>query len=174
MFDTSNGLNANGIYSLSGYTSFSDVETTSFLCVGVYSGEKEYELPLLPALEGEGFNYTSDYGFSWDTSLTEQATDLEKFAYNIAIADSVIWAACGKGGLIRSFDWGENWENVFVDANAEKRYKEGNLVDRDIFISIAVDTFSRDTPIIWAGTKDGLYKFIDSPGYEGDYSQQGL
>ena len=164
-YDTSNGLNANGVHALTGFTSFSDDDNASFLCVGVYSGEKEYELPLLPALEGEGFNYTSDYGFSWDTSLTVQAIDLEKFAYDIAIADTLIWAVCGKGGLIRSFDWGENWENVFVDANAEKRYKEGNLLDRDIFISIAVDTFSQDTPIIWAGTKDGLYKFIDSPGY---------
>ncbi|MFQ6031995.1 MAG: hypothetical protein ACE5K2_03655, partial [Candidatus Zixiibacteriota bacterium] len=167
MFDTSNGLNANGVYSLAGYTSYLDDDTSSFLCAGVYSGEKEYELPFLPNLTGEGFNYTSDYGLTWDTSLTEQATDVKKFAYDIAIADTVVWAACGRGGLIRSFDWGKNWENVFVDTFARKRYEEGDLWDKDIFISLAVDTFSVDTTIIWAGTADGLYKFIDSPEYVG-------
>jgi len=159
-FDTSNGLNANGVYSLAGYTSFSDTDTTSFLCAGVYTGEKEYELPLHDSLTGEGFNYTSDYGFTWDTSLTEQATDLEKFAYGIAIADTVVWSACGKGGLIRSFDRGKTWDTVFVDTSAQRRYEEGNLLSKDIFISVAVDTFSPDTTIIWAGTRNGLYKFI--------------
>jgi hypothetical protein len=159
-FDTSNGLSANGVYSLTGYTAFSDTDTTSFLYVGVYIGEKEYELPLHDSLIGEGFNYTSDYGFTWDTSLTEQATDLEKFAYGIAIADTVVWSACGKGGLIRSFDRGKTWDTVFVDTSAQRRYEEGNLLNKDIFISVAVDTSSQDTTIIWAGTRNGLYKFI--------------
>jgi len=159
-FDTSNGLNANGVYSLTGYTSFSDTDTTSFLCVGAYTGEKKYELPFLPSLTGAGFNNTTDYGASWDTSRPEQATDLEKFAYGIAIADTVVWAACGKGGLIRSFNWGKTWENVFVDDSAKVRYKEDSLRDEDIFISVAVDTFLSDTTMVWAGTKKGIYKFI--------------
>lgn len=159
-FDTSSGLNANGVYSLAGYTSFSDADTTSFLYVGLYTGEKKYELPLHDSLTGEGFNYTSDYGFTWDTSSTEQATDLEKFAYGIAIADTVVWSACGKGGLIRSFDRGKTWDTVFVDTSAQRRYEEGNLLNKDIFISVAVDTFSPDTTIIWVGTRNGLYKFI--------------
>jgi hypothetical protein len=159
-FDTSNELNANGVYSLAGYTSFSDADTTSFLCVGVYIGEKEYELPFFPHLTGAGFNNTTDYGASWDTSRPEQATDLEKFAYGIAIADTVVWSACGKGGLIRSFDRGKTWDTVFVDTSAQRRYEEGNLLSKDIFISVAVDTFSPDTTIIWAGTRNGLYKFI--------------
>jgi len=159
-FDTSNGLTANGVYSLAGYTSFSDADTTSFLCVGVYTGEKEYELPFLPFLTGAGFNNTTNYGASWDTSRPDQATGLDKFAYGIAIADTVIWSACGKGGLVRSFDWGKTWKNVFVDTSAKRRYEEGNLLNKDIFISVAVDTFSLDTTIIWGGTGNGIYKFI--------------
>jgi hypothetical protein len=159
-FDTSNGLSANGVYSLTGYTVFSDADTTSFLCVGGYTGEKEYELPFFPSLTGAGFNNTTDYGASWDTSQPAQAIGLDKFAYGIAVADTVVWSACGKGGLIRSFDYGKTWENVFVDTSAKRRYDEGNLLDNDIFISVAVDTFSLDTTIIWGGTADGLYKFI--------------
>ena len=148
-YDTTSGLSANGVYSLAGYTSFSEDDTTSFLCVGVYSQEKEYEQPLLLSLTGEGFNYTSDYGASWDTSRPEQASNLEKFAYDIAIADTVVWSACGKGGLIRSFDWGKTWENVFVDSEMN-----------DEFVSLAVDTTTLDTTIIWGGTRNGLYKFV--------------
>jgi hypothetical protein len=159
-YDTSSGLNANGIYSLAGYTSYSDTDTTSFLCVGAYTGEKDYGLPSLPSLTGAGFNNTTDYGASWDTSLTEQATGFERFAYGIATADTVVWSACGKGGLIRSFDRGKTWDTVFVDTSAQRRYEEDNLLNKDIFISVAVDTFSPDTTIIWAGTVNGLYKFI--------------
>lgn len=159
-YDTSNGLNANGVYSLTGYTSYSDTDTTSFLCAGVYQGEISYQFPFLPSLTGEGFNYTSDYGASWDTSRPVQVDTLGKFAYDIAITDTVVWAACGRGGLIRSFDRGKTWGNVFVDTSAKRRYEEGNLLNKDIFISVAVDTFSLDTTIIWAGTENGLYKFI--------------
>jgi hypothetical protein len=167
-FDTSNGLSANGVNSLTGYTAFSDADTTSFLCVGGYTGEKEYELPFFPSLTGVGFNNTTDYGASWDTSQPAQAIGLGKFAYGVAIADTVVWSACGKGGLIRSFDYGKTWENVFVDTSAERRYNEGTLVSKDIFISVAVDTFSLDTTIIWAGTGNGLYKFIYTTGDSAD------
>jgi hypothetical protein len=166
--DTSNGLNVNRINSLAGYTSFSDGDTTSFLCVGVYSGEKEYQLPPVYSLTGEGFNYTSDYGATWDTSRPVQAVSLGKFAYDIAVIDTVVWAACGWGGLIRSFDRGENWENVFVDTSAKRRYEELLLEPNDIFISVAFDTSVLDTTTIWAGTGNGLYKFIYTTGDSAD------
>jgi hypothetical protein len=159
-YDTSNGLSANGVHSLTGYTAFSDGDTTSFLYVGVYSGEKEYEFPFPPILTGEGFNYTSDYGATWDTSRPVQAVSLGKFAYDIAVIDTVVWAACGAGGLIRSFDRGENWENVFVDTSAKRRYEEGPSEMNDAFVSLAVDTTTLDTTIIWGGTRNGLYKFV--------------
>ncbi len=159
-YDTSNGLNANGVNSLAGFTSFSDDDTTSFLCLGAYSGEKEYQLPFLPTLAGKGFNHTPDYGFTWDTSLTEQATDLGKFAYDMAIADTVVWAACGEGGLIRSFDWGKTWDSVFVDSSAKTRYEKDSLELRDKFISLAIDTSALDTTVIWGGTENGVYKFV--------------
>jgi|GEM_PF-1195788 len=166
-YDTTSGLSANGVYSLAGYTSFSEDDTTSFLCVGVYSGEKEYELPLLPSLTGEGFNYTSDYGVIWDTSRPGQATE-EKFAYGIAIADTVIWSACGRGGLIRSFDRGKTWENVFVDTSAKRRYEEGLLELKDEFLCVAVDTSALPATTIWAGTANGLYKFVYTATDSGD------
>jgi hypothetical protein len=159
-FDTSNGLNANGVNSLAGYTLYSDVDTSSFLCAGLYTGVKDYTSPSVFGLRSEGFNFTTNYGGSWDTSGSEQPPGLGELAYSIAIADTVVWAAYGTGGLIRSFDWGKTWENVFADTSAKRRYEEGPLEPQDKFISFAVDTLKPDTTVIWAGTANGLYKFI--------------
>ncbi len=152
--DTSAGLNSNGVLCLAG--------DTTFFWAGLYQYEEIYPLPLFPSLTGADFNYTTDYGLTWISSSPDQgqASSSGKFAFDIAIVDTVVWVACGKGGLIRSFDRGESWENVFVDTSAERRFKEDQLQDKDIFTSLAVDTFALDTTIIWAGTRNGIYKFI--------------
>jgi len=153
-YDTTSGLNSNAVFCLTG--------DTSFFWVGLYDEEETYPLPLLPSLTGADFNYTTDYGANWTISHPDQgqASSLDRFAFNIALVDTTVWASCGKGGLIRTFDRGETWENVFVDTSAERRYKGGKLQDKDIFTSLAVDTFTVDTTIVWAGTRNGIYKFI--------------
>jgi len=157
-FDTSSGLNSNGVYCLGG--------DTSGFWVGLYEQEETHPLPLIPSLTGADLNSTNDNGGTWNLSSPDmgQASSFEKFAWDIAVADTVVWAACGKGGLIRSFDQGQTWENVFVDAAAQRRFEEDDLLGKDVFISMAIDTFSVDTTVIWAGTEDGLYRFTDSPG----------
>ncbi|KPL00900.1 MAG: hypothetical protein AMJ91_02745 [candidate division Zixibacteria bacterium SM23_73_3] len=152
--DTTSGLNSNGVYSLGG--------DSSFFWVGLYKEEETYPLPLLPSLTGADFNYTTDYGANWTTSHPDQgqASLLEKFAFDIALVDTIVWAACGKGGLIRSFDRGETWENVFVDTAAKRRFEENLLEENDVFTSVAGDTASPDTTAIWAGTRNGIFKFI--------------
>ena len=153
-YDTASGLNSNGVYCLTG--------DTSFFWVGLYQEEETYPLPLLPSLTGADFNFTTDYGATWDTSRPsqEQASSPDKFPLDIAIVDTVVWAACGEGGLIRSSDRGQTWENVFVDTSAKRRFDEGMLEDNDIFTSLDVDTFNFSPRFIWAGTKNGIYKFI--------------
>ena len=152
--DTTSGLNSNAAFCLTG--------DTSFFWVGLYEEEETYPLPLLPSLTGADFNYTTNYGATWDTSLPAdgQAGSLDKFAFGIALVDTIVWATCGKGGLIRSFDLGETWENVFVDTSAKRRFEEDLLKENDVFTSLAIDTTSSDTTIVWAGTRNGIYKFI--------------
>ncbi|UCB52522.1 MAG: hypothetical protein JSV10_11205, partial [Candidatus Zixiibacteriota bacterium] len=161
-FDTSNGLNSNGVYCLGG--------DTSGFWVGLYEQEETLPLPLVPSLTGADLNSTTDNGGTWSVSSPDmgQASSFEKFAFDIVVADTVVWAACGKGGLIRSFDRGQTWENVFVDTSAKRRFEEEVLEENDIFISLEIDTFEVDTTFIWAGTRDGLYKFVFTTGDSAD------
>ncbi len=152
--DTASGLNSNAVFCLAG-------DTSSFWA-GLYHEEGIYPFHILPPLEGADFNHTTDYGATWTSSHPDQgqADSLEKLPYKIAIADTVVWAACGKGGLIRSFNQGQTWENVFADTSAERRFEEDALEEKDVFTSLAVDVFDVDTTVLWAGTRDGIYKFI--------------
>lgn len=160
--DTSNGLNSNGVYCLAG--------DTSFFWVGMYEEEETLPLPLLPSLTGAGFSSSSDYGTTWDSAYPElsQASSFRKFPLSVAIADTVVWAACGQGGLIRSFDGGETWENVFADTSAKRRFEESQLEAQDVFASVAVDTSAADTTVIWAGSLNGISKFVFTIGDSAD------
>ncbi len=162
-YDTTSGLNSNGVFCLAG--------DSSFFWVGLYSGEVSFQPDLIPLpfpLTGAGFNYTSDFGGTWDTAQLEQASSQFRFARSIAVVDTVVWAACHRGGLIRSFDRGENWENVFVDTSAERRYVEGRTEFNDVFTHVAADSSSADTLVVWAGTENGLYKFLYSDSDSAD------
>jgi hypothetical protein len=152
-YDTTNGLNSNGVYCLGG--------DSTIMLAGLYREEEITPLPLMPDLYGADFNVTTDFGYTWNLShpSLEQTDASGKFPMNIVKMDTVIWAACGKGGLIRSFDRGQSWENVFVDTAAQRRFQEGQLKQEDVFTAVAVDT-SQDTTFVWAGTKDGVYKMV--------------
>jgi hypothetical protein len=156
--DTSSGLNSNGVYCLA-------ADTSSFW-VGLYQEEGTFPLPLLPSLTGKGFNLSTDFGTTWDTAQPAlgQATSPGKFPLSMAVVDTVVWAACAEGGLIRSFDRGVTWENVFVDTSAQRRFEEDQLEYEDVFTSVAVDTSLADTTLVWAGTKDGVYEFVYTTG----------
>ncbi len=160
--DTSTGLNSNGVYCLAG--------DTAFFWVGTYEEEEMLPLPLLPSLTGAGFGHSSNYGTTWDSAYPElgQASSYRKYPLSVAVADTVIWAACGQGGLVRSFDGGENWENVFADTSAKRRFEESQLVAEDVFTSVAVDTFALDTTVIWAGSLNGISKFVFTMGDSAD------
>jgi hypothetical protein len=152
-YDTTSGLNSNGVYCVGG--------DSTIILAGLYQEGETTPLPLIPDLTGADFSLTTNYGYTWSTSHPSlgQANASGRFPMDIVKMDSVIWAACGRGGLIRSFDRGQNWENVFVDTVAQRRYQDGQLKEEDVFTAVAVDT-SGDTTFVWAGTRDGVYKMI--------------
>jgi len=129
-YDETNGLNKNQVASIA----LSD----SAVWVAV-SYAQVFEGELIPY--GAGFNLTTDYGNTWKSFRPEQANFAGKLAYDLEIKDTTIWAACWYGGLIRSKDGGESWENLFVDSIAREDYELGyyNLL-RNRFFSVVVDT----------------------------------
>ena len=111
---------------------------------------------------GGGFNKTADDGDTWNEIQPSQATDgYLKLAFDIAMVDSVVWAACVYGGLIR-FSNDTTWENVFADSFAQKDFEQDSTANNlnNIFFAAVADTFSPDTTFIWTGTCAGIYKFV--------------
>lgn len=108
----------------------------------------------LPA--GDAFYVSFDGGETFEHYREEEAEGLGKLAYDLAIipidGDTVVYAACFYGGLIRSEDAGTTWTNVFPDGSTELDYSD--LAHR--FFSIAADT-SADPPNIWAGSARGFF-----------------
>ena len=165
-YDKNNGLNADEVSALA----FSD----SSLWVAV-SYSKLYQGEPVPY--GAGFNVTRDAGNSWGFFIPDQVSFAGKVAYDIAIIDSTIWAACWYGGLIKSKDKGANWENVFTDSLAKVDYEEGSYqLLRNRFFSVVADTLpSKDQMVkneisdivfdgnyFWLGTPNGLQVTADS------------
>jgi hypothetical protein len=152
-FDHTNGLNQDGISAIAYNTKDSSLwVATSYTQV----------IDGVPIPFGAGFNVTTDTGQVWNSFTPEQASGVGKLAYDMAILDTTIWAACFYGGLIRSKDNGLSWENVFVDSFARDDYENGTYQDfRNRLFAVVADTFNNaDTNFIWSGTAAGIFKFV--------------
>jgi hypothetical protein len=150
-YNTKNGLSHNDVTAMATYDSVLWVA----LAYNKFHQGESYPF-------GGGFNKTTDYGNTWKRIEPPQATNAYyKLAFDLAIVDSVVWAACIYGGLIRFFD-DNTWENVFVDSFAQQDFEEDNTGNNlnNIFFATAADTFSPDTLFMWTGTCAGIYKFV--------------
>ncbi len=149
-FKRAEGLNSNELSAL-GFVSGRVLAATAH--TGVVS---EVEIPT-----GDGFNYTTDGGANWPSSKPFQASSPGMLVYDIASHDSAFWAGAFFGGLIRSFDGGVNWENVFVDTFAQNDFLDSSFLDyRNRYFAVLSDTSRTDTTIIWAGTAAGIQEII--------------
>ncbi len=111
--------------------------------------------------KGNGFRLTRDNGATWSVSEPENASVIGRLAYDVVLVptaeDTVIWAPCFYGGLLRSDDWMESWYNVFMDT-ADTEIDFQDLSHR--FFSFTADT-STEPATLWAGTASGLYRSED-------------
>ena len=113
-YDLRNGLNQNIISALA-------VSDTTLWAATAYN--KSVQGELYPY--GKGFNRTQNLGETWDRFIPWQVSRYAGMVcYDMAIDDTTVWAAAWYGGLIRSQDGGENWENVFVDSTAQEDFEE--------------------------------------------------
>lgn len=152
-FHVADGLNSDEISALAGRDSLLWVAT---------SFSRIQEDQVIPT--GTGFNKTINLGTSWLSFKPEQANFAFKLAYDIALADSFVWASCFAGSLIRTKN-DSVWENIFVDQIAKQDYQQygfgHNLNNR--FFSVVADKPSPDSTVLWTGTAAGIYKFIYTP-----------
>jgi len=153
-FDHTNGLNQDGISAIA----FNPKDSTLWVATSYNQIIDGVPIPF-----GSGFNQTRRDIISWASSQPEQASGVGKLAYDIAISDTTVWAACFYGGLIRSEDKGQTWENVFIDSVSRYDYENGLYQDfRNRVFAVTADHSDSDpdTTFIWSGTAAGIFKFI--------------
>ncbi|RKZ28557.1 hypothetical protein DRQ26_00845 [bacterium] len=105
--------------------------------------------------------------------------DLVAVAYD---GDTALWSANWYGGLSRSFDWGENWENILWSDTSYNVADSGTIVDTTIYedrdsilafvlengdyhsrllYAVVADT-SAEPPIVYCGTASGIFAIQDT------------
>lgn len=151
-FDHANGLNQDEVSAIA----FNKKDSTLWVATSYTQIIDGVPVPF-----GSGFNETKRDNISWASFQPEQASRVGKLAYDIAISDTIIWAGCFYGGLVRSEDKGVTWENVFIDSVSRYDYENGLYQDfRDRVFAVTADHSDPDTTFIWSGTAAGIFKFI--------------
>ena len=121
---------------------------------------------------GDGIAYSSDDGQTWSSFrpfaylFPGYTSSPGMLSYDLAVYDSIVYSASFYGGLVRSTDFGESWENLFPSQLNATNTDSVDFVDRSYnslnnrMFSVAVDT-SRfpDTLDVWAGSAAGLNRF---------------
>lgn len=149
-YDSRNGLNANDVSAFA----FGDGRLLAATAHNVVVDGQ-----LIPY--GDGFNTTIDFGASFDTSKPVQANFASMLAYDVAVVDSIAFAACFAGGLIRSFDSGRTWGNIFADSLDSIDLINLTFERRtNLYYSVVADTFSTDTLQVWAGSAAGIHRYM--------------
>jgi hypothetical protein len=112
---------------------------------------------------GDGLSYTIDGGFSWYTDTVRAATWYGMLSYDMDMYQNHIYSACYYGGLIRSVDNGQSWENLYLNADDSSDYVDSTYSSySNRYFSVMVDLTleSYDTISVWAGSAYGINRFI--------------
>lgn len=115
----------------------------------------------------DGLSFTYDEGRTWDTLMIPGSYGYQSSIYDITGYDSLIFCASWVGGLFGSFNAGENWRHIFFspyDSTLADSGK-GYLSLRSRYFSTVLDTTHRDSLVLWAGSADGLMRYIFAPAY---------
>ena len=116
---------------------------------------------------GDSISFSSDGGMTWHSFGPKQVNWPGMLSYDLAVYDSIILSACFYGGLIRSTDMGQTWENLFPsqlnDINSDSVDYHGNIFSslNNRMFSVQVDTADfPNTFSVWAGSAAGIDRFI--------------
>ncbi len=115
----------------------------------------------------DGLSFTDNEGLKWDTLMIPGSYGYQSTIYDITGYDTLVFCASWVGGLFGSFDSGNNWKPIFFSpydsmlADSGKGY----LSLRSRYFSAATDLTHPDTLVLWAGSADGLMRYIFGPAY---------
>ncbi len=105
---------------------------------------------LLPA--GAGLSFSDDNGLTWNHVPQPGVTPVQNITFDIAFVDSTIWITSFGGGLKRSDNWGQSWQDSPPDDLPFDAFE--NLNHR-AFSAIYADS------TLWVGTAGGINRSTD-------------
>jgi hypothetical protein len=117
-------------------------------------------------VESRGLVLTEDGGQSWqaidDSVLTANTVGQNNIVYDLTGEDSILFAASFAGGLVGSFNGGNNWRSIYFSAADSIGSIGGNPPLSNRYFSAVCDHHHGDSLILWAGSADGLRRFVYS------------
>ena len=116
---------------------------------------------LLPA--GAGLSFSDDNGLTWNHVPQPGVTPVQNITFDIAFVDSTIWITSFGGGLKRSDNWGQSWQDSPPDDLPFDAFE--NLNHR-AFSAIYADS------ILWVGTAGGINRSTDKAETWVNFSHQ--
>ncbi len=104
-----------------------------------------------PLSKGTGLSFSFDGGTSWRHVPQPGPTPVQNLAYDIAVHNRVVWITCWGGGVMKSSDWGETWQQAPPDTFNFNTARLNHLG----FSAISV------SDELWIGTAGGINKSSD-------------
>jgi len=103
--------------------------------------------------KGTGVSLSVDGGKSWRHVSQPGTTPIQNLAYDVEVLDATVWIACFGGGLMKSDDWGQTWQNAPPDTfifNPSKR------------LNHRVFSLAMGDGALYAGTAEGVNRSLDN------------
>ncbi|MCD6162816.1 MAG: hypothetical protein J7K40_10435 [candidate division Zixibacteria bacterium] len=112
---------------------------------------------------GDGISITTDDGANWVTETPPSTNWVGMLSWDLDIYKDDIYSACWYGGLLRSTDGGQLWENLYLNASDSiDLWIDSTFYNyTNYYFSVKVDTtLAPDTISVFAGTAYGINRFV--------------
>jgi hypothetical protein len=112
---------------------------------------------------GTGFSFSSDNGATWAHFDQPGPTPIQNLCYDVTVVDGVVWGASFGGGLLKSVDGGQTWEQLgpdtlIFDPNAYLNHRAFSVLnaDGDLWVGTAGGiNRSEDNGLTWSNYNSG-------------------
>ncbi|MGB5137897.1 MAG: hypothetical protein WBP29_05145, partial [Candidatus Zixiibacteriota bacterium] len=116
---------------------------------------------------GAGLYLTLDRGVNWTRVSNPLFAGLGRLSYDFTVYDSVVYSSNNDAGLMRSFDDGVTWEQIFATAEIESIFVTDSTFQRysndphleALSFSNLIDPYHDDTTIVWNGSAEGIQRY---------------
>ena len=102
---------------------------------------------------GTGFSFSGDAGATWTHFDQPGPTPIQNLCYDITVVNGVVWGASFGGGLLKSMDAGQTWEQVGPDTL---------IFDPNAYLNHRAFSVLNANGVLWVGTAGGVNKSEDN------------